>query len=193
MSNGKEITIKKYISEYAKQNIASIIKELCFEKSIETESGLNISNTNLKNALFVCSVITYYTDIDLPDVSYLEACDILISSGLYDEILSNIPSSEINMLKEIIRDAIEDKKFEILMQNSIENQLNNFLKTIIEKIPNDKKIISMMKSLKKELGNIDVSKLSSIKDLVEEYGDMKIPNGENLKSAISNMEKIIKT
>lgn len=181
---GKDVFINQYISYETKMYITNNIKVAYFSPSDDIE----YSNTELKDALFKVFVLKFYTDIDFVDVDYLLIVNIAVQSGLFDEVTKNIPTSELETLKEMIDNSITEEKYRIQQENSIENQLKRFLTNLIEKIPDDKKIISMVKTLKKELNGFKPEKIKVLNDILKNIGGKEIPTKELIDNGIKTME-----
>lgn len=56
----------------------------------------------------VIGIIGFYTDIDLEDTTIAQAYDILMESGLWEDILDTIPASEIEYIKINTRKILEN-------------------------------------------------------------------------------------
>lgn len=56
----------------------------------------------------VIGIIGLYTDIDLEDTTIAQAYDILMESGLWEDILNTIPASEIEYIKINTRKILEN-------------------------------------------------------------------------------------
>jgi hypothetical protein len=189
--NGHKININKYISESEKLYIASQIKDIYFGESIIT-SALTLSNKDLKNTLIVCFIINNYTDIDTESMDYIDACDMVVTSGLYDEIIKSIPKNELDRLTTSIDNAIEEKRHELTIENSIENQLHNFLNKVIENM-SEKKLISILKKFKKEMNGVKLDDFPILKDLAKTFGNKDMTDINNIKNEIDTIIETVKT
>lgn len=56
----------------------------------------------------VIGIVGLYTDIDLEDITIAQAYDILMESGLWENILNVIPASEIEYIKTNTRKVLEN-------------------------------------------------------------------------------------
>lgn len=184
---GSDILINKYISYETKIFITNQMKIAYFADVDDIE----FTNQELKNAIFIDFVLKFYTDIDLKDVDYLLTANIAIQSGLFDEVIKHIVESEIITLKEMIDTAIAEEKYKIQQENSIENQLNKFLTNVIEKIPNDKKIVSMIKTLKKELNGFKPEKFKVLNDILKSVGSKEVPTTDLIEKGINIAEDVL--
>jgi hypothetical protein len=192
--NGLEIKVKKNISEVQRINISKQIANTVFDNSIDDEDS-RFDNKDIKNMFLIASVIKLYTDVDCGDFTkYVDICETATTSGLYDAVLNIISFTEIEMFKEAINYYVEQKRFEILLNKldeikaeSLEVQLSRFLQMAIDKIPNDKKILSLIKSAKKEFKGFDLNKLTQVKDLASALGMKNIPSTENLNTTLDSI------
>jgi hypothetical protein len=189
--NEFKVNVKKYIPEYTKLFIVSQIKNIYFADSI-LSSNLNISNKELKNMLTTCLIIGNYTDIDVSDMDYIDICDSVVESGLYDEIINIIPKREIDYLNNMIDNAIEEKRFELIIENSIENQFKKFL-TYINENMSEKKLINFIKKAKKELNGFKIENFDIIKDLAKNFGNIDTNSPEDLTKSIDKIVDVIKS
>lgn len=163
--NGQPITIKKRVDMTTKLYIADRIKKLYF-----TESYINTEVTfkDFKNILYICFVLSNYTDIDLGEgTDFLEIADIAILSGLWDKVISCIPLNERAMLKEMIDDAIAEEYRKRREENSIENQLSKFIQWIQEKAPSKEEIEGLLAKLPDMINKIEPNKLQFVQDAIK--------------------------
>jgi len=185
--NGLDIEVKKYTTDVTKTYIANMITSIYF---LEKDEDTSISYKDLKNSLMVNSIISNYTNINLGDSSnYSSICNIAIQTGLYDKLLEIIPTSEITMLKERIEDSIQNKKDEIALENSVELQLKRFLEMALSKIPTDKGIITMVKTLKKEFNGFKPEKYPIIAEMAKALGGKDVPNPKDVADIGENILK----
>lgn len=189
--NEFKVNVKKYIPEYTKLFIVSQIKNIYFADSI-ISSNLNISNKELKNMLTTCLIIGNYTDIDTSDMDYMDICNSVVESGLYDEIINIIPKREIDYLNNMIDNTIEEKRFELIIENSIENQFKKFLNYINENM-SEKKLMGFIKKAKKELNGFKIENFDIIKDLAKNFGNIDTNSPEDLTKGIDKIIDVIKS
>lgn len=184
---GRDIFINQHIPYETKIYITNKLKVAYFSPADDIE----YSNTELKDAIFKVFVLKFYTDIDMTNVDYLLAANVALQSGLFDEVVNNIPVSEMITLKEMIDNSIAEEKYRIQQENSIENQLNRFLTKVIEKIPDDKKIVSMVKTLKKELNGFKPEKIKFLNDILKGIDGKEVPTKDTLEKGIGIMEDVL--
>jgi hypothetical protein len=186
--NGHSIAVKKHISENLKIAVAQKIKKFYFAVDGVSSPDTDITCKDLKNACYIYSVLDNYTDVKLgEDNDYVTIATIATESGLLDKVLSCIPLTERAMFKEAIDNAIENEYRKIAEENSIENQLKKFLEMVLSKIPDDKTIRDLLKSVKKDFKNFDVSKLNFLNDKSKEFGGKEIPNAEQVDKLVDGV------
>lgn len=102
--NEQEIEIKQYIPIEAKlQFIENVLNQSAVDMYFYNQGKIEI--------FFAMEVIYNYTNINFTDKQKddnLGLFDKFVSTGLYKEILNNIPTSEIKFLKEVIQDQIKE-------------------------------------------------------------------------------------
>lgn len=102
--NEQEIEIKQYIPIEAKlQFIENVLNQSAVDMYFYNQGKIEI--------FFAMEVIYNYTNINFTDKQkddILGLFDKFVSTGLYKEILNNIPTSEIEFLKEVIQDQIKE-------------------------------------------------------------------------------------
>lgn len=102
--NEQEIEIKQYIP---------IEKKLQFIENVLNQSAVDMYfyNQGKIEIFFAMEVIYNYTNINFTEKQkddILGLYDKFVSTGLYQEILDSIPTSEIKFLKEVIQDQIKE-------------------------------------------------------------------------------------
>jgi len=99
-----EIEIKQYLPISEKlELIGSVVNN-----SSEDMKFYNIGKLKVYETL---EILYHYTNINFTDKQKEDICklyDIVVSSGLYDEVLDAIPSSEIDFIEEAIFDTIDN-------------------------------------------------------------------------------------
>lgn len=102
--NEQEIEIKQYIPIETKfQFIENVLNQSAVDMYFYNQGKIEI--------FFAMEVIYNYTNINFTDKQkddILGLFDKFVSTGLYKEILNNIPTSEIEFLKEVIQDQIKE-------------------------------------------------------------------------------------
>lgn len=100
----QEIETKQYLPIEAKlQFIENVLNQSAVDMYFYNQGKIEI--------FFAMEVIYNYTNINFTDKQkddILGLFDKFVSTGLYKEILNNIPTSEIEFLKEVIQDQIKE-------------------------------------------------------------------------------------
>jgi YesN/AraC family two-component response regulator len=105
------------------------------------------------------SIVNQITNIDFTEQDPLESYDDIKQAGVIDYILKNINPAEI----EFITDCINEKIEEIYkVDNSLQGIVSQGLNKLLDKIPNDKQLKSLGKSLIKDINKLDPEKYSYI-------------------------------
>lgn len=175
LNNGKglselDIEISKYLDITMKDIIINGFKENdikvdgIIDNSLEvSEDGVYYIN-NINFEMFkVVTIVMHYTNIDLSSSEVFKndnKYDLLVEYGIYAWIRDNIPYRELELLDNLINSELSER---IKTLNSTEAILSRSLKTLLEKIPSERKIKNMLKNVK----DFDINKLGKIKDLFE--------------------------
>ena len=154
----EDIEFKKYLSLVEKQLLANKIIDSCI---ITDDVGLNRIDYFYKYLTTQVSLIINYTSLEFTE-NLIEDFDCLAENGLLEDILDQIPINEV----EFILDLVDFELAQIVkLNNSIEGILASKLDKLIEKLPTDKQIKSLSKSLVKDINKLDWDKLPMLKDM----------------------------
>lgn len=166
------VTIEKYIPYAAKVGIVSNVIEVCVSTD---DSGFKRVNPAEKKLMLDISICTNATNIEFSD-EIISEYDLLKSSGLLRHIyteLSKAESSEDDVWE--ISCFVDEKIDEIVkVENGIEMVLAKGIEKLIDRLPTDKQLKSLSKSLVKDLKNLDFSKMPDIMNAI------KFNNGLNV-------------
>lgn len=144
-----------------------------------------------KEMYLVMTAIGLYADIQFDeDELDVDIYDFIMSSGLYDFVLKNHEDYE--RFKVMFDSAIEEKKYQLQQENSVENQLKKFLEYVIENIPDNDKIMKLVKNLKKEFNGFKWEKNSVLGKVAKEYGNVDLPTKENIEKTLDVVSEIVK-
>ena len=121
---GKTIEIYQYLSVENK----AIFVDLVVAGSFHSEKDIVVYKPIYRDLLFKFYTLKYFTNIELPDDDFTGVYDLFIKSGLYFEIVKNIPSDEIGYLEDMVDIAI-DEEFRIIEQ---ENTFVNVAKSLMK-------------------------------------------------------------
>ena len=138
------------------------------------EDGLVLRN-NLHVATKVL-IAKVYSDVKLPK-NNMDAYDLIMSSGVYEVIESNIPKEEIKELMAVVANHVKETEDEYNRKNTIESIVSKAIEDIkamgyelMSKIPDEYE----MDSIKDELNNLNPDNLKFITDFVKASDNAKI-------------------
>ena len=153
------IEVKQYLSIIEKQLIANKIIDSCI--AIDDESNLYKIDYFYKKLTTDVSLLVNYTNLEFSE-NLIEDYDYLCENVGIERILNQIPITEV----EFILDLVDFELTQIIkLNNSIEGILASKLDKLIEKLPTDKQIKSLSKSLVKDINKLDWDKIPMLKDM----------------------------
>lgn len=143
------------------------------EKKILCENIINASLDQNEDGLVICDyfnreltknigIIVNYTDIEINNDEFLEDYDTLSEYGIVDYVLNNINKSDRFFIKSMVSKEIEQK---VKISNSIESIIAKGLNKITEKLPDNKELKSLSKSLVKDLNKFNWDKVPMLKEM----------------------------
>jgi hypothetical protein len=155
-----EINIKNYIPFSHKQLLCEKVIDA---STLVDENGIVSCNYFLKKLATDINILSFYTDLQFNE-STEEDYDFLIKSGLFDNILYCINDNDLDFIDEMINKEIAQK---IMIGNSLGNVVASKLEKLIEKIPTDKQLKSLSKSLIKDVNKLNWDKVPMLKQMWE--------------------------
>jgi len=159
--NGLEIEIKQYLPLQQKINLVGTI----VESTINRDNGLHIIDNNALELAFRVLLVKEYTNLTLPK-DYMEAYDMLVSSGLYYKIYENIPEYERRDLRMALNNHIESMRDEYEQKNTIQYIIKDGLNKLIEKIPDEEGMKEFIKNASNELNNMNPENLKFVQEFL---------------------------
>lgn len=181
-----------YIPFLEKQVIAENVLNMC----IDNVDGA-VKNNVLDNQLFIdLKLISAYFEVE-NDSNYeqlIEFYDLLKSKGILTAMKIYVGEDWVdfeNKLKDSIKANMEELRDKYMKENSVENQLKRFLEQVINNIPDNKKIKSMIKAVKKEFNSFKWEKNSVLGQVAKEYANIDLPNKEQVDKTIDIVEKFV--
>jgi len=154
------IQIKSWISFAKKQLICENVVDNC----LEYDDDILLCNYFTKKLLLDMSLVTFYTNLEFSDDNSLEEYDFLCENGIMKYIIEEIDREEYWFITETIDEIVEQK---IKIHNSIENMINKGINVLIQKLPTNKELKSLIKSTIKDINKLDVDKLPMVKQLLD--------------------------
>lgn len=155
--NGLNIEVKKYLPFQEKLNLATSIYKMSLN-----DAELVLIDKNAREIAKVYLITQYYTNISLPK-DVLEAYDLLMSTGVYEVIVKQIPD-EIIMIDMMV-DNIEKYHEEKYRK---ENDVKNVLRRIIENTPSPEELKKFIEETSEELKNFDPNKLNFVTEFLNQ-------------------------
>lgn len=155
--NGLNIEVKKYLPFQEKLNLATSIYKMSLN-----DAELVLIDKNAREIAKVYLITQYYTNISLPK-DILEAYDLLMSTGVYEVIVKQIPD-EIIMIDMMV-DNIEKYHEEKYRK---ENDVKNVLRRIIENTPSPEELKKFIEETSEELKNFDPNKLNFVTEFLNQ-------------------------
>lgn len=149
------LEIKPYLSLAVKQLLIKNILSICTTE----ESNLKKIDFSLKEFAYEFTLVNQYSNMNCDVENIIEFYDELKEHGIIDSVLKQIPNSEIKFIDYVLRKEIEQIQ---IVDNSVSAVLDKALNKLLEKIPNDKQLKSIGKSLIKDLNKLEPSKLSYV-------------------------------
>lgn len=160
----EDIEFKSYLPIIEKQILANKIIDSCI---ITDDVGLNRIDYFYKYLTTQVSLIINYTSLEFSE-ELIKDFDCLTENGLLEDIIKQIPGSEI----EVIMDIVEDELYQMVkLNNSVESILAKNLQQLISIIPDEKAIKRLMKDIPKQINKINPQQLSFLKDVLNKQGD----------------------
>jgi hypothetical protein len=159
---GEKIAVKQYLDYQTKDIFVNLIIE-----SLKDEDGIFVPNALFQDAIFTFGIFNYYTDMDVREKNSIELYNNCMESGLFDIIISAIPTREYNKMCDMIQKSIIDEKD----KNSLLNVVKSFLETISEKIPDSATlqdtIGTFSEEIKKIKPSVEINENTKLKSLLQ--------------------------
>jgi len=153
----EKVLVKEYLGFSIKKVMINNILEFC---KIPQNNLIKIDYALLE-VVKVISIITQYTNIEIPE-DIVFAYDYLIENKILEYVLDKINKDEIIFIDDVLN-------FEIKQINNIDNSLQGVLSKslnhLIEKIPDEKAIKSLSKSIVKDINKLDAGKINELKNM----------------------------
>jgi hypothetical protein len=151
------ITLKTLYTNFAtKKAMVEQVANNC----ITYDNDMMIVDYAMKEMGLSLSLLQFYTDIDMESPEF--NLDKMYEEGQIDELKKQLPISEWCLLTEMLDGKIDEMK---TVYNSIAGVLNRNLNKLISKIPTEKEMSKLLKSLQKTLEKVSPETLSILKDI----------------------------
>jgi len=153
------LKVKQYLSIIEKNLIVNKVIDSCI--TIDENNGLSKIDYFYKKLTTDVSLLVNYTNVEFSE-NLIEDYDYLAENVGIELILDQIPINEV----EFILDLVDFELAQIVkLNNSIEGILASKLDKLIDKLPTDKQIKSLSKSLVKDVNKLDWDKVPMLKEI----------------------------
>jgi hypothetical protein len=134
------------------------------DESIEFNNDMAYVDYFKKEISIICNMISWYTDIEIDDVEIENTLyDFYMTSGIWDYVKLQL-NNEYKTLIDIVELSIKE---ELRKHNSMEAVINNNLIRFISRIPNDKELKQLVKSVIKDVNKVDWNKVPILKQMFD--------------------------
>lgn len=157
--NGTIIEVKSFISFLEKKILCLNVLENCMDVD---DNGMLVCDYFVRKLVKDVNIVKQYTNIEISDSDYISDYDFLVQNGILNDILSKIDKDEKIFIDEVIEREIKQRMETV---NSFANIIGNKLQQLIDKIPNDKQLKSLSKSLIKDINKLDWDKVPMLKQM----------------------------
>lgn len=158
---GLNIEVKPYLPIEKKINIANQV----YISALDESSVIPSISQSTEIILFTYLIVENYSNINLPK-DHIEGYNILTQTGIYKAIAETIPG-EINCIRDMINELYADDYAQYKYDNKLINVITTLLNNIIEQLPNEDEIKSLVSELNEDIENFDPDKLKFIQDFVK--------------------------
>ena len=149
------IEIKGYVPVSTKK----LMCEEIATNSIVEHDGLKMKDSIAYEIALSLMIVSFYTNIDI-DEHYDEACEY----GIIDFIKENMNQKELEFIEQHSWRMIES---EISIYNSIAGVINRNLQELVNKIPTNKDLNKLIKTVSKEFQKFDPDKMKQIQEMMK--------------------------
>jgi hypothetical protein len=170
VKNGDETALYDIrIQYYLPISTKRLICEEIMKYSIVENNGMKSKDTIANEVALNLMITQFYTNLDIGEY-YDEACQ----HDIFKFIKDNMKPEELNFILKHSSYMIDN---EINMHNSLVGIINKNLQTLIEKLPNEKDLSKLTKTMVKELNKIDPEKFKYVNDVVSALEGKSNVNG----------------
>ena len=114
-----------------------------FKSAIDEDDELKLINYNSLNIVYKVLVVKEYSDISLPKDT-VQAYDLIMQTGLYDSVYSEIPVAERRELEDVLRSYEIEHKERYERENTLSNIVKNLLNGLLDKMPDEEGMAKMI-------------------------------------------------
>ena len=148
-------SVKKYLPLSFKKIIVGNILDIC----VNEEDGIKKIDFALKEFAYEYILVSEYSNVNFEVDDIVELYDELKEHAIIDAILNLIPESDIKFINSVLDKEIEQIQ---LVDNSVANIVNQALNKLVDKIPDQKGLIKLIKELPKQFNKISPDSLKNL-------------------------------
>jgi len=153
-----DLTIKSYISLTEKKILIEKILDICI-----INEDMKRIDFALKQFAYEYMLVSLYTNIQIETEDIIEIYDELKQNGVINNIIKQIPESEIEFINYILEKEIEQI---LQLENNISSIVSKILNKLIDKLPNEKELSKLIKDLPKQINKVNPDKLKFISEVI---------------------------
>ena len=152
------VLVLPYLPFVEKKIMVDRIVDACI--NIDENGIYTVDNFN-KKLMTDLVIIGNYTDLEFSE-NTLEDYDYLVKNKVVNHVINNMDVDELDFIYDLIHVELKQK---VEIGNSLSNVLAVNLQKLVEKIPTDKQLKGLSKSLVKDLNKFDWNKIPELKDI----------------------------
>lgn len=183
LTNGDKVEVLQYLPMVQKATFISFLANECF---VDLEDGIKVFSPIEYELNRLYAYLKFYTNVDFAeDANLYDIYDQFKSTDDFGKILEVIPDGEITSIEIMLDEAIEEKKEEIKALENKNNKIKedenlnliikDFLDRLLQKIPDDKQIKKLTKSIVKDLKSISPNNWDMLTNIFKEQIKQIIP------------------
>ena len=150
----KEINIQKYLPLSFKKLLIKNILDMCI-----IDEDIKKIDFTLKEFAYEYILVSRYSNINFQVDEIVELYDELKEHDVINNIIKIIPKSEKDFIDYVLQKEIEQIQ---LIDNSMINIANQVLNKLVDKIPDQKGLIKLIKELPKQFNKISPDSLKHL-------------------------------
>ena len=149
-----DLSIKKYLPLSLKKILVSNILNMCI-----IEGDIKRIDFTLKEFAYEYMLVREYSNVNFEVEDVAGVYDELKENNVIDSIIKLISKSEIEFINRVLQSEIEQIQ---LVDNSMINIVNQGLNKLVEKLPDQKGLIKIIKELPKQFNKISPDSLKNL-------------------------------
>lgn len=146
--------------------------------SVKDEDDRNIIDRGLFHVVYKTSLIETYTNLTLPESS-VEAYNLIVDTGLFDEVYYSIGDIERSELERVMEDYFRQKQEEYEQEHGMGVVIQTVLGSLVDMIPSTEEMGEMFGKLGEGVEDLDYDGLQDISEAARELGSEKEHKAED--------------